>query len=54
MLTTLGLSSMLMSIENNREKENYFKNEIEPSLSLRDRHQIHEAYKQKCVIYVSI
>ena len=43
-LTTLGLSSMLMSIENKREKENYFTNKIEPNLSLKERHDIREQY----------
>lgn len=45
-LNTFGLSSMLISIENNREKENYFINKIEPNLSIKDTHFLRESYSK--------
>lgn len=52
-LNTFGLSSMLISIENNTERQNYFTNKIEPILSFKERSEIREQYFKHNGTYIS-
>lgn len=40
----MSIISIIHSIENRREKTAYFKDKIEPNLSLKESHQIRESY----------